>query len=133
MKALSVLQPWAWLIKKGHKTIETRTWPTAYRGDILIVSSKKPIDKVCLKVFEEKFGPIFDMGQYGLALCIVNLIVCRPMTKADEKSACCPIYDGAYSWMLSNLRVIQPFSVKGKLGIYDIEVPKIYESGRMKK
>ena len=27
MKAISVWQPWAWLIVHGHKTIETRSWP----------------------------------------------------------------------------------------------------------
>jgi hypothetical protein len=27
MKAISVWQPWAWLIVHGHKSIETRSWP----------------------------------------------------------------------------------------------------------
>ena len=42
MKAVSVKQPWASLIAEGNKTIETRTWPTNYRGDLLICASKKP-------------------------------------------------------------------------------------------
>ena len=27
MKALSMWNPWAWMIPRGHKTIETRSWP----------------------------------------------------------------------------------------------------------
>ncbi|RQS39750.1 ASCH domain-containing protein [Burkholderia sp. Bp8990] len=40
MKALSIRQPWAWLIVNGHKDIENRTWRTAYRGPVLIHASK---------------------------------------------------------------------------------------------
>ena len=36
MKALSVRQPWAWLIVKGYKDIENRDWPTKKRGRIWI-------------------------------------------------------------------------------------------------
>ena len=32
MKALTVRQPWASLIAVGAKRVETRSWPTAYRG-----------------------------------------------------------------------------------------------------
>lgn len=40
MKALSIRQPWAWLIVNGHKDIENRTWPTKFRGRVLIHASK---------------------------------------------------------------------------------------------
>jgi hypothetical protein len=36
MKALSVQQPWAWLIVHGYKDVENRTWPTRQRGRIAI-------------------------------------------------------------------------------------------------
>jgi len=32
MKALSIRQPWAWLIIAGHKDIENRSWGTKYRA-----------------------------------------------------------------------------------------------------
>jgi len=105
MKALSIKQPWANLIAAGRKTIETRTWATDYRGEILIVSSKTP-----------KLEPA------GYALAIAQLVDCRPMTKHDEAAACCPIYPKAYSWVFKNVRRIKPFPVKGQLGIYDVEV-----------
>ena len=40
MKAISVKQPWAWLIIRGWKPIENRTWQTSYRGELYIHASK---------------------------------------------------------------------------------------------
>jgi ASCH domain len=36
VKALSIRQPWAWLIVNGHKDIENRTWSTHFRGRVLV-------------------------------------------------------------------------------------------------
>lgn len=107
MKALSVKQPWANMIARGEKSIETRIWDTDYRGDLLICSSKEP-----------KIEPA------GAALCIVRLVGCRPMIKEDEAAACCPIYGGAFSWLLADVRPIQPFPVRGQLRIFDVDIPK---------
>jgi hypothetical protein len=41
LKALSLWQPWASLIAVGAKRIETRSWPTKYRGPIAIHASAK--------------------------------------------------------------------------------------------
>lgn len=40
MKALSLRQPWAWLVVHGGKRIENRRWPTNYRGEFLIHAAK---------------------------------------------------------------------------------------------
>jgi len=34
--ALSIRQPWAWLIVHGHKDIENRDWSTPFRGQLLV-------------------------------------------------------------------------------------------------
>ena len=41
MRALSLQQPWAWLIVHGFKDIENRKWPTKFRGEFLVHASKK--------------------------------------------------------------------------------------------
>lgn len=109
MKALSIKQPWANLIASGDKTIETRLWATDYRGPLLIVSSKTP-----------------NIHPAGYALAVAELIDCRPMTTADEVAARCGRYPGAYSWVLTKIRRIPIFPVRGKLGIYDVETPGSY-------
>ena len=40
MKALSIRQPWAWMILYAGKDIENREWPTRFRGRVLIHASK---------------------------------------------------------------------------------------------
>ena len=40
MKALSIPQPWAWLIVNGFKDIENRSWSTKIRGKVFIHASK---------------------------------------------------------------------------------------------
>lgn len=108
-KALSLQQPYANLVKDGKKTIETRKWTTKYRGDLVICSSKKP-----------KIEPA------GYALCIVELYHIEPMQKKHEKQACIQIYEGAYSWFLRNLRIIElPVPVKGSLSIFNLDLKKL--------
>lgn len=40
MKALTICQPYAHLIAIGEKRIENRSWPTRYRGPLLIHAGK---------------------------------------------------------------------------------------------
>lgn len=103
MKALSIKQPWANKIASGEKTIETRVWATKYRGPLLIVSSRFP-----------------GIEPAGCAIAVAEIIDCRPMTRADEKSACCRVYPRAHAWVLRNVRRIKPFPVRGSLGLYEV-------------
>jgi len=106
MKAISLHQPWASLIAEGDKTIETRRWSTEYRGELLIVSTKRPV---------------VTSLPAGMALAVVNVADCRPMTEADCQAACCEIYPGAFAWMLTNIRKIKPFAVRGSQGFYEVD------------
>ena len=45
MKVLSLTEPYATLIKKGVKTIETRSWKTNYRGKLYIHASSTRIPR----------------------------------------------------------------------------------------
>ncbi len=104
MKALSIKEPWATLILNGDKTIETRTWGTKYRGEILLCASKNPPSEIS-----------------GKAFAVAEISDCRDMTLSDENEACCEVYPGAKSWVLSNVRRIDPFPVKGQLGLFEVE------------
>ena len=110
IKAVSIRQPWASMIAADSKTIETRSWYTGYRGELLICSSKGPICKALSGL------------PYGKAVAVANLADCRPMTPSDEQAARCGWYDGAYAWVLEDIRAIEPFDVKGRLGIFTVEV-----------
>ena len=105
MKCLSVRQPWASMIACGKKTIETRTWKTSYRGDLLICSTKKPI---------------IETLPLGVSLCVVDLYNCRDFVPGDEGRACCKWFPG-YAWEIRNIRLVEPFEVRGKPAIFDLD------------
>lgn len=43
MKTITIKNPWAYLICSGEKNIENRTWPTKYRGRVLVHASASPV------------------------------------------------------------------------------------------
>ena len=108
IKALSLHQPWAEMIARREKSIETRTWSTRHRGNLLICSTVRPCDTPGV--------------YYGSAVALVKLLDCRPMTESDEAGACCKVYDRAFSWVLGNLRRIVPFPVRGRHRLFDVEL-----------
>ena len=115
MKALSLRQPYASLIAIGKKTIETRYWATAYRGPLLIVSSKGKVYK------DVPYHGLFNLKLlFGMALAVVELIDCRPMKKEDEKSAIISYDPLLFAWVLSDIKKIKPFPVKGQLKLFEV-------------
>jgi len=115
LKALSVRQPWASLIAHGHKTLEIRTWGTAYRGDLLICSAARR-DEI-------NYSHTIFMGPHdwptGVAMAIVTLADVRWMTADDEQAACHPWYQNAKVWVLKNPRLVEPRPVTGRLGLFE--------------
>lgn len=124
MKALSVRQPWASFIAHGWKTVECRSWPTKYRGELIICSSKG--DDI-LEV-DPPANELILPG--GMALGVVDLFDCRRMTKEDFDAAMVPedkeweanVLKG-YAWHLKPIYELIPTPVKGKLGIFNLDIP----------
>ena len=56
----------------------------------------------------------------GKIFALAKIKDCRPMTKKDEKLACCEIYPRAYSWILEIVKIIKPIEAKGNLNIWNI-------------
>ena len=109
MKALSIRQPWASLIACAEKTIELRAWTTRYRGPLLI----------CASANEQSDGP------KGVAVAIVDLVDVRPATPADATAARCQPCEDAFAWLLAHARPVDPFPVKGRLGLFDVDLPSV--------
>lgn len=123
LPCLSAKQPWASMIAGGSKTIETRTWPTSWRGPLAIAASRTPDPS-----FEDRLTSGLP---YGQALCIVLLTDCRPMTAADEHDARCDYCEGAWAWRFQGRWPLVRFGVRGRLKLYDVTVlPGHLEGGR---
>lgn len=108
MKAISIRNPYAHFTMCGEKTVECRSWQTDYRGDLLICSSSNPKIKDTIS---------------GHALCIVRLDSIEKFTKDHLHDACLgDMPEGKnYAWHLTNLRLVKPFAVKGKLNFFEVD------------
>jgi hypothetical protein len=75
MKALTILQPYPWLIQNEYKRFETRGWYTSYRGPLAIHAGKRfMLGAVNLK----KHGiavPLTEM-HLGAVVAIADLVEC---------------------------------------------------------
>lgn len=99
MKCLSIRQPWASLIIYDGKDIENRTWPTSYRGPVLVHAAMKPDD-------------IIDhtMSQGGI-IGIVDVVDC--VTQSSSRW-----WHGPYGFVLKNARPLPFMPCKGRLGFF---------------
>ena len=120
MRALSILQPWAWLIVHGPKDVENRDWQTSYRGPVLIHAGKKwgPAQRDDLARVREEHPDLvlpdeFDRGGFVGAATIVDCV--------DQMAS--PWFVGDYGFVLANRRPIPKFiPYKGQLGIFQRQV-----------
>lgn len=131
MIALSILQPWAWLIVHGHKDIENRTWPTNRRGDILIHAGKKwGRDQLAdLEDIREVFPWIalpdtFDLGGIVGAARIVDCV--------QQHGS--PWFNGPHGFVLEGSRPAPRFvPFRGQLGFFDVPVAVLPLAGERAK
>lgn len=81
MKVLSIREPYATLLMKQIKHIETRSWKTNYRGELYIHVSGKVLDKT-VKDNKKVQELIKDISMnYGYIICKGNLVDCIYMDK----------------------------------------------------
>jgi hypothetical protein len=76
MKIISIRQPWASLIAVGIKDVENRSWPTRYRGAVLIHASQRA-DDISSDEIDHRFGvrPPID-ARLGGVVGIVDIVDC---------------------------------------------------------
>ena len=116
MKALSIRQPWAWLIVTGHKDIENRTWSTSYRGKFLIHTGKK-FDQAGYKWVVSEMGiamPEPSKFKRGGIVGVAEITEC--VTHHSSKW-----FSGPYGFVLENARSLQFVLFPGKLGFFDVD------------
>ena len=130
MTVISLLQPWASLVAMGYKTIETRSWSTAYRGPLLIHASKgtsglvfcdQPIFKKYLHDIQLPFGAI--IGEVTL----YSIVQITDLSMNDEKLGELTLEEkvfgdyttGRYAWIFKNaLPLQQPVPARGLPGLW---------------
>ena len=131
IKVLSIIEPWATLIKEGKKKIETRSWKTSYRGELYLHASSKHIDKKNPDLHNLlNLIPNISMA-YGNIICKCKLVDCIYMDEAfmeqiqsnPQEFMCGEYKVGRYAWFLEDVEVLkEPIPAKGHLNIWNFEI-----------
>ncbi|QYX54405.1 ASCH domain-containing protein [Pseudomonas sp. S07E 245] len=123
MKALSIKQPWAWLIIHGGKDIENRTWHTNLRGRFLVHASKgmtkaeyfEALEVVVRSTDAETLRslPMMEDLQRGGIVGSVELV-------DSVDTSISPWYMGEKGFVLRDPRPLPFIQMKGRLGFFDV-------------
>jgi hypothetical protein len=123
VKALSLRQPWAWLIVNGHKDIENRSWKTTIRGPVLIHASKamsreeydaakETAELACAFDSKQIELPAFEDLERGGIVGQVDIVDC-----VDKHPS--PWFFGDFGFVLENAKPLPFRPQKGALGFFD--------------
>ena len=121
MKAISIRQPWAWLIIEGHKPVENRSWPTRFRGDIQIHAAKgctlAEYDEAV--AFVRSFNPTLAAGipplerlERGGIIGLVKLTDC-------VRHHSSPYFAGPFGFVMAKPYPLPFKPMRGLLGIFN--------------
>jgi hypothetical protein len=112
--ALTVRQPFAWLIAEGHKQIENRTWCPSYRGALLIHASKAPPDEDDIADAEDKLGAVIPRHRLALG-AIVGVVTLAGVVERSRSRW----FTGPYGWRLEDARrFAKPVECRGRLSLW---------------
>jgi hypothetical protein len=115
LKALSIKQPWAWLIVNGYKDIENRNTLKNFRGDFLIHAGLQ-FDKECMHKLD--FDLIIpDDARYNYGGIIGHATITDSITKSDS-----PWFSGKYAFVMKDQQTLPFTPCKGKLSFFNPEI-----------
>jgi len=126
MRCISLYQPWASLMALGHKTIETRSWGTSYRGLLAIHASKRlvmPPDPEFRQAIVE-LGLMKYEWPLGQIVGICRLLDCVTITPHMPLSGYEHLFGdftvGRVAWLTSNMEnLIEPVKCVGRQGLFE--------------
>ena len=115
MRALSIRQPWAWLIVNGYKDIENRNWRTKYRGPFLVHAGLKVEKDVYDRVadwLDIQLPPPSEIERGGI---VGQSIVLDCVEKHDSVW-----FFGPYGFVLGKSKPLPFRSMRGRLGFFPV-------------
>ena len=122
MLALSIRQPWAYMILNCGKDIENRTWSTRVRGRVLIHAAKgMTMDEYyesCLFAFgidpsiQERI-PFLGEFERGGIVGSVEIVDC--VTRSDS-----PWFEGPFGFVLRDPIALPFRPCRGALGFFEV-------------
>lgn len=125
MRALSILQPWAWLIVQGHKAVENRRWSTTYRGPFLVHAGKRwgREQREDLAFVREAFPEIELPDTFKLGGIVGAARVVDCVSTMDD-----PWFFGPHGFVLADARHLPFIPYRGQLSWFDIPLRVVREA-----
>lgn len=121
--ALSIRQPWAWLVMMGYKDVENRTWYTHYRGEFLIHAAKGMTQEeyeVCLYIAQKNGVSIPAKNDLVRGAIIGSVELHKCVHQCLNKSES-PWFFGPYGFVLRNAQAFtSPIPYKGAQGFFRV-------------
>ncbi len=123
MQALSIRQPWAWLIVNGYQDVENRAWCAPAKGEIAIHTGKA-FDNEGYFYVANRFPNIplpqpetyFRGGVIGIA---------EHFNTVEPDAEVSPWHEwNFYGFCLRNARPIEPVPCRGQLGFFYVGIPE---------
>lgn len=117
MKALSIRQPWAWLIINGYKDIENRNWPTNFRGRVYVHAGKKMDPGWFTDLLQEVTAQNIQLpDEYPLGAIVGEVDIIGCVTQSTS-----PWFRGPYGFLLRNPEAYEnPIPYRGRLGFFNV-------------
>lgn len=133
MKVLTVRQPAAWEIIHGGKVVENRSWPTLYRGPLLIHAGQSRAD------LDDPLGVVRKPSLvFGAIIGVVRIVDCLEMGSSPPSGSLEAAYIrramrsrwacGPVCWVLADPRPLTtPIPCKGRLSLWEYDVRDVAE------
>lgn len=122
MRALTVQQPWASAIVAGAKRVENRSWPTSFRGRVLIHAGQKcdPAGGPALAAAGVDLPDVLPAGAILGSVEIVDCVRLGDRGLFDDGSDD-PLATGPWLWMLRDpIAFDVPVACPGQLGLWRV-------------
>lgn len=116
MLALSIMQPWAWLIVHGHKPVENRKWLTHHRGPFLIHAGQK-FDQAGYDLVRDCYPdiPMPAPRDFPLAGIVGVASIADCVTRMNSSW-----FYGPYGFVLEDARALPLVPFRGQLGFFKV-------------
>lgn len=140
MKALCVRQPYCGLIIAGIKKVENRSWVTYYSGPLAICATKTPEAARYWQPWRDKCkarGIAFPEALCSINGAVIGIVQLTALigegddgtiqtdhpTLTPDQARAGGWNDELVGWVLEHPQQITPIPIKGRLGLFEIDIP----------
>lgn len=141
MRALSIQQPWAWLIVNGYKPVENRTWTHPHRGRTLIHAGLKmdaqahsalrrgvhpaTHGSILCADLAEAYAKAFEAGEVKVGGIVGEANFKGWFDHRDDRAKS-PWFVGPIGYEVADAKPLPFFAMPGKLGFFHADQCPIF-------